>query len=305
MARRLDMSGAPSVGASSRGRIIPEILVPVIVYHLCALLVLAPYFFSWAGVVLAAVTTYVFGSVIVIGYHRFFAHKSFRCSKTVERTIAVLGLLCVQRGPAWWAATHRRHHHHADSGLDPHNPRPSALWAHMGWFLFLNENTDPAVILNRYARDLMKDPFYAWIEAGPAWFLFVIASALAIFGAGFSIELVRGGSAAEAVRLGSSLVVWGVFLRTVLVWHLTWSTASCTHRWGYRNYETDDRSRNNAILGYLVMGEGWANNHHAYPRSPRLTARWWEVDTSWLVIKCLAWAGLVTVDPATFPKRPR
>jgi stearoyl-CoA desaturase (delta-9 desaturase) len=175
----------------------------------------------------------------------------------------------------------------------------------MGWFLFLNENTDPATILDRYAKDLMKDPFFAWIEASAAWVLVVIASVLAIFGAGFSVELLGGGSMAEAVRLGLSLVVWGVFVRTVVVWHLTWSTASCTHRWGYRNYETADESRNNAVLSLLVMGEGWANNHHAFPRSPRFTARWWELDASWLVIKALAWAGIVKVNPASFPRPTR
>ncbi|OYX36256.1 MAG: hypothetical protein B7Y99_02105 [Caulobacterales bacterium 32-69-10] len=103
--------------------------------------------------------------------------------------------------------------------------------------------------------------------------------------------------------MGLSLVVWGVFVRTVVVWHLTWSTASCSHLWGYRNYETGDDSRNNWLLSVMVMGEGWANNHHAFPQSPRLTAKWWEFDQSWLVIKALAGTGMVKVDPATFPRQ--
>ncbi|OYX36255.1 MAG: hypothetical protein B7Y99_02100 [Caulobacterales bacterium 32-69-10] len=136
--------GASSpVNSSWRGRIIPEVLIAVIVFHLGALLAFVPYFFTWTGVVVALVTAQFFGYVMSVGFHRYFAHRSFSCSKPFEHVLAVLCLLCVQRGPVWWAATHRRHHHHADTELDPHNPRPSFLWAHLGWFIYRNDNTDP------------------------------------------------------------------------------------------------------------------------------------------------------------------
>lgn len=286
-----------------RGRIIPEVLIGVVAIHLGALLAFAPYFFTWAGVAAAVIGANVFGYAITVGYHRLFAHRSFTCSKGVERFVAVLGLICLQRGPAWWAATHRRHHHHSDTELDPHSPRPSVLWAHVGWFMFVNENTDRA-ILNRYAKDLMKDPFYAWIESGPAWLVFAAAFALLLFGGGVAAELLLGGPLAEAVRLGASLVVWGVFVRTVVVWHMTWSTASCSHLIGYKNYETGDESRNSWLLSLVSLGEGWGNNHHAFPQSPCLTARRGEFDQSWLVIKTLAWCGIVKVDPTSFPRWP-
>jgi stearoyl-CoA desaturase (delta-9 desaturase) len=96
----------------------------------------------------------------------------------------------------------------------------------------------------------------------------------------------------HALQFGLSVLVWGVFLRTVLVWHNTWSVNSVAHMWGYRNYETDESSRNNLIVGYLSGGEGWHNNHHADPRSARHGHMWWEIDATWLTIRLLAALGL-------------
>ena len=106
------------------------------------------------------------------------------------------------------------------------------------------------------------------------------------------MELALGGSVAQALQFGLSLLVWGVFVRTVLVWHSTWAVNSVAHIWGYRNYETDESSRNNAIVAILSNGEGWHNNHHAYPRSARHGHKWWELDVTWLTIKLLARLGL-------------
>ena len=97
----------------------------------------------------------------------------------------------------------------------------------------------------------------------------------------------------DALQFGLSLLVWGVFVRTVLVWHVTWSINSVTHLWGYRNYETDNSSRNNVIIGIISNGEGWHNNHHAYPQSARHGHLWWEFDLTWLAIRLLAALGLV------------
>jgi stearoyl-CoA desaturase (delta-9 desaturase) len=115
---------------------------------------------------------------------------------------------------------------------------------------------------------------------------------LVLFAGGFSAELLLGVSPMHALQFGLSVLVWGVFLRTVLVWHNTWSVNSVTHMWGYRNYETDESSRNNLIVGYLSGGEGWHNNHHADPRSARYGHMWWEIDATWLTIRLLAALGL-------------
>ena len=88
--------------------------------------------------------------------------------------------------------------------------------------------------------------------------------------------------------------MFGVFVRTVLVWHITWAVNSVTHLWGYRNYETDEDSRNNFVVGMISNGEGWHNNHHADPRSARHGHRWWELDNTWLTIRLLMLCGLAT-----------
>jgi stearoyl-CoA desaturase (delta-9 desaturase) len=94
--------------------------------------------------------------------------------------------------------------------------------------------------------------------------------------------------------------MFGVFVRTVLVWHITWAVNSVTHLWGYRNYETDEDSRNNLIVGFISNGEGWHNNHHADPRSARHGHLWWEIDNTWLTVRLLAWLGLA--DEVQTPK---
>ena len=103
-----------------------------------------------------------------------------------------------------------------------------------------------------------------------------------------------GESRAAALQFGASLFVWGGPLRTVLVWHTTWSVNSVTHLWGYRNYATRDDSRNNLLIGFLAAGEGWHNNHHADPSSARHGHRWWEFDLTWHIIRLLMLLGLAT-----------
>src|SRR5262249_4696698 len=105
---------------------------------------------------------------------------------------------------------------------------------------------------------------------------------------------LSGESVPEAVQFAASLVVWGGALRTVLVWHITWSVNSVTHLWGYRNYETPDDSRNNPIIGLLTGGEVWHNNHHADPTSARHGHYWWEFDFAWQTIRLPMWLGLAT-----------
>jgi stearoyl-CoA desaturase (delta-9 desaturase) len=86
--------------------------------------------------------------------------------------------------------------------------------------------------------------------------------------------------------------LWGGLVRVFLVHHTTWSINSICHLWGTRPYETRDRSRNNLLFGVLALGEGWHNNHHAFPTSARHGLRWYELDLSYLIICVLKWMGL-------------
>ncbi len=260
-------------------------------YHVLALLAFVPWFYSRTGILLAAAGVFVFGALgINLCYHRLLSHRSFNCPLWLEHSFAIIAVWCVEDTPARWVATHRQHHHRADERADPHSPLVDLAWSYAGW-LFV-ENTDlfrrPAY--DRYARDIIRDPFYRWIERAVVWI--TLAQSLLYFTAGFLIELSFGGSFAEAVQFGASVWLWGVVVRTVLVWHVTWCGNSFPHVFGYRNYETNDNSRNNAWVAIITSGEGWHNNHHADPNSATNRRRWWEIDLTYLLLCGLSLVGL-------------
>jgi fatty-acid desaturase len=267
----------------------------LVAVHLLALLALVPWFFSWTGVILMVLGTYVFGTLgIGLCFHRLLTHRGLVLPTWLEHTFAILGVCCLQDTPARWVAVHRRHHEHADQQPDPHSPLVNFLWGHMGWLFVRNRDLTRLGIYERYAKDVLRDPLYAWLERKFHWFWLVMVSWGVFFAGGVLAQLLAGGSAMAALQFGISVLVWGVFVRTVIVWHSTWSINSVTHLWGYRNYETDESSRNNMFIGYLTHGEGWHNNHHADPRSARYGHLWWEFDFTWLTIRLLAALGLAT-----------
>jgi fatty-acid desaturase len=262
-------------------------------YHLVALLAVLPWLFSWIGVALVVLGIYLFGTLgINLCFHRLLTHRGAKCPRWLEHTLVVLAVCCVQGTPARWVAVHRRHHEHSDDPHDPHSPLFGFLWSHIGWLLLRNEEFTRLGIHERYAKDILRDPFYARLESG-AFSAFVILLSWAVFFLGGLVsDLLAGGSVPQALRFGVSILVWGVFVRTVVVWHITWSVNSVTHLWGYRNYATNDASRNNVIVALLSTGEGWHNNHHADPRSARHGHAWWEVDVTYLTIGLLVRLGL-------------
>jgi fatty-acid desaturase len=266
---------------------------PVAAVHLIALLAFVPWFFSWIGVVLVLLGLYVFGTLgINVCYHRLLTHRGFACPRWLEHTLAILGVCCMQESPIVWVAYHRQHHQYPDEELDPHSPLASFLWGHMGWLVVRTDDSQPGPLTKRYARDLQRDSFYAWLEARDNWAKIVLVSWAAYFIAGFVAVAATGGSLADAIQFGSSLVVWGAAMRTVLVWHITWSVNSVTHLWGYRNFETPDNSRNNVFVGLISNGEGWHNNHHYDPHSARHGLDWREPDMAWLTIRLMSALGL-------------
>lgn len=274
-------------------------------YHLVALLALLPWFFSWTGVVLAVAGLYVFGTLgINTCFHRLLTHRGFVCPKWLEHCLAILGVCCVQDTPARWVAIHRRHHHHPDEDRDPHSPAVNFFWGHMGWLFLVNRDLHSLGIFDRYARDILRDPFYAALERNGLYVWINLFSWLVFFSGGLIAGSIAGESIGTAAQFGASVLVWGVFVRTVLVWHITWSVNSVTHRWGYRSYETGEDSRNNILIGLLSNGEGWHNNHHADPRSARHGHRWWEFDVTYLTVRALGGVGLAReiAEPSPYLK---
>ncbi len=264
-----------------------------LIIHLIAGLAVFPWFFSWTGVVLLVAGLFVFGMLgINLCFHRLLTHRSFSCPLWLERSLATLAVCSVQDSPPHWVAAHRKHHQFADEEQDPHSPLVSFFWAHMGWLLVKVDDMKRGPLIERYAKDISRDRYYAWLERRSNWLKVALLSWLGFFAAGFTVVALSGGSFAEAAQFGLSLFIWGGVLRTVVVWHITWLVNSATHVWGYRNYNTPDVSRNNMLIALLTSGEGWHNNHHADSRSARHGHKWWELDLTWLTIRLLMLLGL-------------
>jgi len=260
--------------------------------HALACLALLPWLFSWTGVAVCAAGVHLFGAGINLGYHRLLTHRSFRTPRWVEYTLASLAICSLEDTPVQWVAVHRMHHAHSDDVPDPHSPLVNLLWSHLGWLLMVNPGIDTLAFRERFAPDLLRDRFYFNLEKHGYLQVAIALVQLPVF---LLLGFVTGwlfGGPAEGVRTSASVVVWGVFLRIVLVWHITWSVNSLGHLFGYRNYETGEQSRNNWLVALLAVGEGWHNNHHADPKSASVQHRWWEFDISFYEIQLLEALGL-------------
>jgi len=283
----------PLPATVDRGRIRWSYLIGVVGIHLLALLALSPLFFRWSSVAAALAGLYVFGTLgINLCYHRLLAHRAFRCSSGLEHFLALLGVCCLQDTPVHWVAAHRLHHQHSDEQPDPHSPLAGFLWSHFGWLWVENSELDRFEALPRYVKDLLRDRFYLKLERYSFWVGVNLLQWALFFLAGAAPGWLGTHRIEEALWSGASMLVWGVFVRTVFVWHITWSVNSVTHLWGYRRYATEESSRNNWIVGILSNGEGWHNNHHAQPRAAAHGHRWWELDVTFLTIRLLSLFGL-------------
>jgi stearoyl-CoA desaturase (delta-9 desaturase) len=274
-------------------RVHPRIFAGIVGYHLIALTACIPYLFSWSGLILAVAGIYVFGTLgINIGFHRLLTHRGFSCPRWLERSLTYLGVCCWQGSPMNWVSVHRMHHQHSDNPNDPHTPRVSFFWSHMGWFMIIDPRIWSMETYDRYARDLLRDRFFKSFERPRRWRLVHFIQWALFFVGGIVTGAILTETWEGTLQLGLSWLVWGVFVRTVAVWHITWSINSITHIWGYRNYETRDDSKNNFLIGIISNGEGWHNNHHAQPRSASHGMRWFELDVSYMTIRFLSLFGL-------------
>jgi stearoyl-CoA desaturase (delta-9 desaturase) len=285
----------PRPDTTARGRVIWGYVIAVIGFHLLLPLAFVPWLFSWTGLVLVPLGNYVFCSLgIGAGYHRLLTHRSYSCPKWLEHTLAVLGVCCLQDSPARWVAIHRLHHQHSDEPPDPHSPAVSWFWGHVGWLFVENRQLSKLATYERYARDVLQDPFYLRMERNLMWMWIYVAHATLFYLAGMTIGWIATGSYLGGVQFGLSLLLWGVVFRTIFTWHVTWGVNSAAHLWGYRNYNTPENSRNNFLIALATNGDGWHNNHHAQPRAAAHGFhRWWELDVTYLTLRLLALVGLV------------
>ena len=244
----------------------------LIIAHLAG--VAALFFFTWPALITAVVFYWVGSSLgIGMGYHRLLTHRGYKVPKLFEYFLVTCATMTLEGGPIQWVTTHRIHHAHSDGPGDPHTPRDGGWWAHIGWILWGTAQNHSKATLTRYAPDLLNDPYYRWLNRRYYVPLSIVGVLLLIFG-------------------GWSVMLWAVFLRLILTLHTTWLVNSATHLWGRTRFETDDDSRNSWWVALLTFGEGWHNNHHAYPTSARHGLRWYELDLTWLGIRALQFLGL-------------
>ncbi len=238
---------------------------------------------SWIAVAVAGVLLLLRTFALTAFYHRYFSHRSFKTSRLFQFIFAAIGTAAVQRGPLWWAAHHRHHHRNSDTEDDVHSPTPRGfIWAHIGWITSTrNMPTDYSVI-----PDFVKFPELVLLNRFD-WLVPVTSWAI-IYAGGEYCRLHYP----QLSTSGPQLAIWSV-LSTVLLFHITCSINSIAHMFGSQRYATGDTSRNNALLALFSMGEGWHNNHHAYPGACRQGFYWWEIDVTYYVLKALSWVGLV------------
>ncbi len=245
----------------------------VTTFHLLAIPAL--FMFSWENVAAMIIGNWIVGSLGVgLGYHRLLTHRSFKAPKWLEYTLTVFGTMSIQDDAPKWVATHRIHHKFVETERDPHSTRPGFWWAQIGWVLFGTAQDHDEATLKKYVPDLMKDKFHMFLAK--YYYVPIIVSAFVLFAIG-----------------GWSMVFWGVFVRVVVGWHTTWFVNSLSHIYGKKPFSTNDDSTNNWLVALLTFGEGWHNNHHAFPTSARHGLKWYQFDMNWLTIrlfKKLGWA---------------
>jgi stearoyl-CoA desaturase (delta-9 desaturase) len=237
----------------------------------------------WPDLVLFFGMYVLAGLGITIGYHRMLTHSGFESKPWVRAVFLAMGGIAVESGPLRWASTHLKHHAHSDKEGDPHSPLDGFVHAHLGWIID-GWDIEP----EKHGAWMLKDPMVLFFERT---FVYWVAIGLLIpFTLGGLWAMFTGASFISGALTG---LLWGGFVRIFITHHVTWSVNSICHVFGSRMFDTKDQSRNNFIVGLLAFGEGWHNNHHAFPNSAEHGMAWWQIDTSAYVIRLLEKLGLV------------
>lgn len=203
------------------------------------------------------------------GYHRYYAHRTYECSKLLQLFYLVFGGAAVENSVLNWASDHRDHHRYVDTEKDPYNILKGFFYAHMGWIFFKNARLPDDRFKN--CPDLVKDPLVRWQDK---YYLAIVGLA------GFGLPTLLG------ALVGRPLAgfLWGGLVRTVFVQHMTFLINSAAHYWGERPYSDVDTARDSWWLGIFTFGEGYHNFHHKFQADYRNGIRWYQFDLAkwWL-----------------------
>ncbi len=244
-------------------------------FHILALL--APWFFNWKALGVMIFLHWLTGSIgICLGYHRLLTHRSLQVPQWLEYVLATIGSLAMEGGPIFWVAGHRLHHAHTeDIEKDPYSAKKGFWWSHILWLLYPQKQFFEYESYRKYAPDLDRHAYYRWLDKKSSFLFLQVILSLFLYALG-----------------GWSFVIYGTFLRAVLLWHSTWLINSASHIRGYRTFPANDNARNLWWAAILAYGEGWHNNHHAHPRVAKAGYKWWEIDMTWWAIQVLQVLGL-------------
>lgn len=225
---------------------------------------------------------------ITVGFHRHFSHKAFETKPIIKIILVILGSMAAQGPLINWVATHRRHHKYSEKPEDPHSPYIHegeklswlhGLWhSHIGWML-----NSKITNSTRFAKDLLKDSTI--VKLNRLYLFWVLL--------GLAIPTVVAGVFTWTWIGALKGFLWGGLVRLFLVHHFSWTIGSIAHIFGVRPFDTKDDSRNNIWIAVPNFGEGWHNNHHAFPNSAMFGLKWWQIDLGAYVIRTLEFAGLV------------
>jgi stearoyl-CoA desaturase (Delta-9 desaturase) len=258
------------------------------------LIALLPFYFyfntpSLGIVVTAVVLLYATGLSITGGYHRYYAHRTYKTNSFMEAILLFFGSMAVQGSALRWAFDHRIHHAHVDTEQDPYNINKGFWYAHCLWIW-----EKPRDIESKIVSDLLKNK-------------------LVMFQHKYYKSLMVGTNALTVVFfgwlfndfLGALALVCG--LRMFALHHFTWFINSLAHMWGEKPFCQEQTAVDNYILALLTFGEGYHNYHHVFANDYRNGIRWFHFDpTKWLLWTLHKFGmvyGLKRMDPATIKKR--
>ena len=246
------------------------------------------YGISWFEPVIFFFFYFASGLSITAGYHRLFSHRTHKGEWPLRLFYALFGAAAFQNSAIKWCSDHRRHHLKTDEDEDPYSVTDGFIWAHIGWVMV--DQGDDTV---EHVEDLEADKILAWQDRH-------------IFLIGFLVGIVLPGLVGFALLgnmhglLGG--MIYGGFLRVVIVHHATFLINSAAHTWGTQPYSTANTSKDSPLLSFFTFGEGYHNFHHTFQADYRNGHRWYHWDPSKWLIQSASWVGL-TKDLHTIPDK--
>ncbi len=234
---------------------------------------------AWGYVAAALLLTHVTIASVTIFLHRHQAHRALTLHPIPSHFFRFWLWLTTGMVTREWVAVHRKHHARCEREDDPHSPQTKGIWRVLfgGAWLYRQEAANVET-LEAFGAGTPDD----WLERN-------VYSKQRFLGIG--IMLV-----ADVVLFGA--IAGPAIFAVQMVWIPFWAAGVINgvgHYWGYRNFETEDASRNIVPIGILIGGEELHNNHHAYGSSAKLSNKWWEFDIGWLYIRIMEMLGLADV----------